>query len=235
MMRWYALAAAVVALDQASKWTVLAQVEYGRSIPVLPFLYWTHTCNTGVAFSMFQGYGSIFALVAVVVAALLGVRDLALAQRLGGRCGLWIDPRRRARQSGGSSATRLRGGFRPCLLRLVQLSSFQRGRQRHHARRCVLDRLRGDRINPRRSSAQGERRLLTLEPGYAAASSGVCWAIAARPLRPPPSPTRRGTMLWCSHFSDHRTRSQQALVRLLRRPASRSASWPRPVPPSSRG
>ena len=71
MMRWYALAAAVVALDQASKWTVLAQVEYGRSIPVLPFLYWTHTCNTGVAFSMFQGYGSIFALVAVVVAAYL--------------------------------------------------------------------------------------------------------------------------------------------------------------------
>ena len=71
MIRWYALAAAVLALDQASKWTMLAQLDYGRSIQVLPFLYWTHTCNTGVAFSLFQGFGSIFAVVAVVVAAYL--------------------------------------------------------------------------------------------------------------------------------------------------------------------
>ncbi len=71
MIRWYALAAVVVALDQATKWTVLAQLDYGRSIPVLPFLFWTHTCNTGVAFSLFQGFGSFFAVVAVLVAAYL--------------------------------------------------------------------------------------------------------------------------------------------------------------------
>ena len=215
MMRWYALAAAVVALDQASKWTVLAQVEYGRSIPgaALPLL--DHTCNTGVAFSMFQGYGSIFALVAVVVAAYLAFEIWRWRSGLaeGAAYGLILGG------ALGNLADRLQHG---CVVisststTAGSTSRFQRGRQRHHAGRCVLDRLRGDRINPRRSATQRERCLLILEPGYAVASSSVRWAIAALPLRPPPSPTRRGTTLWCSHFSDHRTRSQQALVRPLR-------------------
>ena len=71
MTRWFALAGVVLALDQATKWTMLAQLDYGSSIQVLSFLYWTHTCNTGVAFSLFQGFGSIFAAVAVVVSAYL--------------------------------------------------------------------------------------------------------------------------------------------------------------------
>ena len=71
MIRWYALAAVVLVLDQATKWTVLAQLDYGRSISVLPFLFWTRTCNTGVAFGLFQGAGSLFAVAAVAVAAYL--------------------------------------------------------------------------------------------------------------------------------------------------------------------
>lgn len=70
-MRWFALAAAVVALDQATKWTVVVQLREGYSVEVLPFLFWTYTCNTGVAFSLFTGYGWIFAAVAVVVSAYL--------------------------------------------------------------------------------------------------------------------------------------------------------------------
>ena len=71
MMRWYALAASVVAFDQATKLAALQHLLAGRSVEVLPFLAWTRTCNTGVAFSLFEGWGSWFAIVAVVVAAYL--------------------------------------------------------------------------------------------------------------------------------------------------------------------
>ena len=71
MIRWYALAAIVVVLDQATKWTVLMQLDYGHSISALPFLFWTRTCNTGVAFGMFQGFSSLFAVVAAAVALYL--------------------------------------------------------------------------------------------------------------------------------------------------------------------
>ena len=71
MIRWYALAAGVIALDQATKWIALSVLTPGRSVSALPFLSWTHTCNTGVAFSMFQGYGWLFGMVAAVVAVYL--------------------------------------------------------------------------------------------------------------------------------------------------------------------
>ena len=70
-MRWYVLAAVVVALDQATKLVALQHLTFGRSVEVLPFLAWTRTCNTGVAFSLFEGLGSWFAIVAVLVAAYL--------------------------------------------------------------------------------------------------------------------------------------------------------------------
>ena len=71
MIRWYFLAAGVLALDQATKWIALGHLEHGVSIDVLPFLSWTLTCNTGAAFSMFQGYGWVFAVAAVAVSAFL--------------------------------------------------------------------------------------------------------------------------------------------------------------------
>lgn len=70
-MRWYGLAAVVLALDQATKLAALEYLTLRHSVEVLPFLYWTRTCNTGVAFSLFQGFGSWFAIVAVVVSAYL--------------------------------------------------------------------------------------------------------------------------------------------------------------------
>ena len=71
MIRWYFLAAGVLALDQATKWIVLGSLVYGQSIDVLPFLSWTLTCNTGAAFSMFQGYSWALAGAAAAVSAFL--------------------------------------------------------------------------------------------------------------------------------------------------------------------
>ena len=71
MIRWYFLAAGVLALDQSTKWIALGALDRGTSIDVLPFLSWTLTCNTGAAFSMFQGYSWVFAVAAVAVSAFL--------------------------------------------------------------------------------------------------------------------------------------------------------------------
>lgn len=71
MIRWYFLAAGVLALDQATKWIALGHLERGMSMDVLPFLSWTLTCNTGAAFSMFQGYSWVFAVAAVAVSGFL--------------------------------------------------------------------------------------------------------------------------------------------------------------------
>lgn len=72
-LRWYALAAAILAVDQATKAVVLAHFAYGESLPALPFLSWTYACNTGVAFSLFEGFGSIFGVVAAVIAVYLAI------------------------------------------------------------------------------------------------------------------------------------------------------------------
>ena len=71
MIRWYVLAAGILAVDQATKWWVLSSLRPGASIDVLPFLSWTRTCNTGAAFSMFQGYGWVFGIAAAVVSGFL--------------------------------------------------------------------------------------------------------------------------------------------------------------------
>ena len=81
MIRWYALAALVLAADQVTKLWVLAVLERGVSVPVLPFLSWTHACNSGVAFSMFRGYGWVFAPVAVAVSGYLAWEIWRLRQR----------------------------------------------------------------------------------------------------------------------------------------------------------
>ena len=81
MIRWYVLAALVLVADQATKFWVLAVLERGFSVPVLPFLSWTHACNYGVAFSMFTGYGWVFAPVAVAVSGYLAWEIWRLRQR----------------------------------------------------------------------------------------------------------------------------------------------------------
>ncbi len=97
MIRWYFLALGVLALDQLTKWIALDALEGRTSIEVLPFLHWTLACNTGAAFSMFQGFGLVFAVAAVGVSAFLIVEIWRLpgnerereVQRPGG-----MDPRK---------------------------------------------------------------------------------------------------------------------------------------------
>lgn len=94
MIRWYFLAAGVLLLDQATKRIALQVLDQGMSIQVLPFLSWTHACNTGAAFSMFQGYGWAFAVAAVAVSAFLIVEIWRLAdanRRAGAAKSVWLE------------------------------------------------------------------------------------------------------------------------------------------------
>lgn len=71
MTRWFVLAAGVLALDQATKWMAMRSLTEGFSVHVLPFLSWTLTFNTGAAFSLFEGFGGVIAIVAVAVSGYL--------------------------------------------------------------------------------------------------------------------------------------------------------------------
>ncbi len=50
-VRWYALAAIVIVLDQITKQVVLASIQLGETIYVAPFWNWVLTYNRGAAFS----------------------------------------------------------------------------------------------------------------------------------------------------------------------------------------
>ena len=56
-LRWLALAALCVGLDQLTKWYVSATLAYGERVDVLPVFSWVRWHNDGAAFSMFAGSG----------------------------------------------------------------------------------------------------------------------------------------------------------------------------------
>ena len=105
MSRWLALAALVVALDQASKLLVVGLLEGVRGIEVAPFFNLVLVHNTGAAFSFLAGAGGwqrgffigIAVIASVWIVVLLrrhpGERlfCLALALILGGALGNVID------------------------------------------------------------------------------------------------------------------------------------------------
>lgn len=103
----FLIAAAVVALDQLTKWLVAKEIALNDSIPVIPGLFrLTHVQNRGAAFGIFDDSPTqfkiavliLFSLVAmVVIAALLwknshavSATGVGLALVLGGAIGnLW--------------------------------------------------------------------------------------------------------------------------------------------------
>ncbi len=99
--RWYALAAATAGVDQAAKWVAVALLAPNHSVPALPFLSWTFACNTGAAFSLFQGFSAWLGWLALLVAAYLAVEiwrwrqglleGLAYGLVLGGAIGNLVD------------------------------------------------------------------------------------------------------------------------------------------------
>lgn len=103
---WFGLAAAVVLVDQITKWWALSALAFQRPVEVLPFFNLTLVFNRGAAFSFLAGAGGwqrlFFIGLALVIAAVLAVwlarsawrqRWLAagLALILGGAIGNVID------------------------------------------------------------------------------------------------------------------------------------------------
>jgi signal peptidase II len=104
-LRWYALAAAVLGLDYATKIVVLHSFAPGERLAVAPFFDLVLVFNTGAAFSFLataQGWQTFFfaaiAVVASVVIGFLIVRNAGkslfcagLALILGGALGNLVD------------------------------------------------------------------------------------------------------------------------------------------------
>jgi signal peptidase II len=71
--RIIAVAAAVVALDQVSKHLVRTGIDVGNSHQLIPGVHLVHVRNTGVAFSLFSGGGTlVLVFTFVALAALVG-------------------------------------------------------------------------------------------------------------------------------------------------------------------
>jgi signal peptidase II len=110
-MRWLilAVAATIVFLDRVSKLWIIAHIQAGHAIVLIPKVFrLTHVLNTGAAFSMFEGSASPhlvrnaligFSIAAVVVVLLLiwkmghgiSLTSIALALILGGAIGNLYD------------------------------------------------------------------------------------------------------------------------------------------------
>lgn len=98
-----AVAAVCVLIDQLTKAIVIANIPLYETVKFIdPYLNWTHTQNTGAAFSLFQNGGMFFIIVAIIVTGVilyyaprLPVEDklsrVALGLQLGGALGNLID------------------------------------------------------------------------------------------------------------------------------------------------
>ena len=76
-----ASAAALLAVDQLTKWWALEALEGGRVIDVVWTLRLRVVFNTGAAFSSFQGLGPLLGVVAAAVAAMLLLNRRLVAAR----------------------------------------------------------------------------------------------------------------------------------------------------------
>ena len=96
----------VLALDQATKALVRANVTVGSRDPVFPAVDLVHTRNTGVAFSLFQGSGAPL-IVFTVVAMAAVVVFFALRPD---RPGVWVPVGLLLGGAGGNLIDRIREG-----------------------------------------------------------------------------------------------------------------------------
>lgn len=100
------VAAVAVVLDQISKRLIEARVELGQTVDIAgflsPYLTFTHTNNSGAAFSILQQGGAIFFVVGGIVTLLIlyyaprlppkdWLSRVALGMQLGGAMGNLID------------------------------------------------------------------------------------------------------------------------------------------------
>ncbi len=97
------VASVTLIADIITKRIVEAQIPLYTSVPfIAPYLSWTHTQNTGAAFSLFQNGGVFFIIVALVVSAVIlyyaprlpagdWLSRVALGLQLGGAVGNLLD------------------------------------------------------------------------------------------------------------------------------------------------
>ncbi len=97
------VAALALFADQATKWVVKRNLELYESTAVIPpYLSWTHTQNTGAAFSLLPNAGGLFVVIAVIVSLAIlyyaprlppgdYLSRIALGLQLGGAIGNLID------------------------------------------------------------------------------------------------------------------------------------------------
>jgi len=104
-MRWLAISAGVIVLDQITKYWITAVFQLGDKLPVLPSFNLVLAYNTGAAFSLLADAGgwqrAFFSLVAVAASTVIvfllrrhphqTLFSLALALILGGALGNLID------------------------------------------------------------------------------------------------------------------------------------------------
>ena len=102
-MFYYLIALAVILIDQVTKWMIVKEMYYGKSITVIEnFLYITSHRNRGAAWGILQGQMWFFYLITVVVVVGLIIYiqklkkqdkwfGIALALMLGGAIGNFID------------------------------------------------------------------------------------------------------------------------------------------------
>lgn len=96
----------IVVIDQLTKYLVRTQIPFAGSwspfVWLEPYIRIVHWQNTGAAFGMLQGFGSVFAILAVVVSIAIlyyfprvpsneWAMRLAMAMQLGGAVGNLID------------------------------------------------------------------------------------------------------------------------------------------------
>jgi signal peptidase II len=77
-LSWLALSAAMIALDQLSKWLAVANLQFQQPVSVIPgFWNWTLTHNTGAAFSFLASAGGwqhgFFIALALLISTVLVV------------------------------------------------------------------------------------------------------------------------------------------------------------------
>jgi signal peptidase II len=76
-LKWLWLSAAVLLLDQATKYLAESLLDLHRPVGLLPFLNLTLTYNTGAAFSLLSGAGGwqrwLFIVLAIVITVVLAL------------------------------------------------------------------------------------------------------------------------------------------------------------------
>ena len=102
----FILAGLIIALDQWTKYMIRTQLAFGQIWSpwewLTPYARIIHWNNTGAAFGIFQGYGGIFTILAIVVSLIIiyifprispqeWALRLALTLQLGGAVGNLID------------------------------------------------------------------------------------------------------------------------------------------------